>query len=180
MKRKSTAGIQCLLPSNRSCSFLVFHSGLFHRKQCQRLVFSWLVQRSQLPKDSPNLTVSEGYCSVIKTKNISLTRIIDLTFRLCIQPSADCLPNHALGAESLSIIFNEPVVTSRSPPEMSWPFSFVANRMSIPPEEAEKMFRVKINMTCLSTVYEMGPFPVNFIHDMCGFNPILDGADIRS
>ncbi len=35
-------------------------------------------------------------------------------------------------------------------------------------------------MTCLSTVYEMGPFPVKFIHDMCGFNPILDGADIRS
>ncbi|PBK79386.1 hypothetical protein ARMGADRAFT_137071 [Armillaria gallica] len=71
-------------------------------------------------------------------------------------------------------------MTSQSPPEISWPFSFVANGMPIPPEEAEKMFRVKINMTCLSTVYEIRPFPVNFIHNMCGFNPILDGADIRS
>ncbi len=71
-------------------------------------------------------------------------------------------------------------MTSRSPPEISWPFSFVANGTPILPEEAEKLSRVKINMTCLSTVYEMGPFPVNFIHDMCGFNPILDGADIRS
>ncbi len=42
------------------------------------------------------------------------------------------------------------------------------------------MFRVKINMTCLSMVYEIEPSPVNFIHDMCDFNPILDGADIRS
>ncbi len=53
-----------LLPPNQSCAFLVFHSGLFHQKQRQRLVFSWLVQRSQLPKDPHNLTVSEGYVAL--------------------------------------------------------------------------------------------------------------------
>ncbi|SJL18253.1 uncharacterized protein ARMOST_21835 [Armillaria ostoyae] len=64
---------------------------------------------------------------------------------------------------------------------MSWPFRFIANGISIPPEDVEEIFRVRINMTCYSTVYVMGTFPFNSIHELstiCGFKPTLDGADI--
>ncbi|PBK58727.1 hypothetical protein ARMSODRAFT_1034391 [Armillaria solidipes] len=139
----------------------------FHRKHPQRLVFSWLAQRSLLSKDPHNSSsVSE-----------------DLTFCLRIQPSTNCMPSHALGVDSLSIIFTVPVITSRSPPEMSWPFRFIANGISIPPEDVEEIFRVRINMTCYSTVYVMGTFPFNSIHELstiCGFKPTLDGAEISN
>ncbi len=64
---------------------------------------------------------------------------------------------------------------------MSWPFRFVVNGIPIRPEEVEEIFRVRIHMTCYSTLCVMGTFLFNSIHELnaiCGFNPALDGADI--
>ncbi len=130
-----------------------------------------------MPKDLHNLSgMSEGYCSVIRMKYLVDAWTIDLTFCLRIQPSTNRLLSHALGVCSLSIIFTVPVIISLSPPEMSWPFRFVANGIPIPPEEVEEIFQIRIHMTCYSTVYVMGTFPFNSIHELnaiCGFNPAL-------
>ncbi len=53
-------------------------------------------------------------------------------------------------------------------------FRFVANGIPILPEEVEEIFRVRIHMTCYSTVYVMGTFPFDSIHELnaiCGSIP---------
>ncbi len=110
---------------------------------------------------------------------------IELEFRIFIHSCENYLPNYMVGAASLSIIFKAPIITSKSPSKMSWPFSFVVDGVPMSPEEVEEMFQVCINMSCEVDSYEMWRFDAGLphIHElsaMCGFDPALDGADICS
>ncbi|KAK0451259.1 uncharacterized protein EV420DRAFT_730027 [Desarmillaria tabescens] len=159
-----TTSIHWSLSPNQIYSFSVFPSD---RKNYQRLAFSWFAQ---------TLLKEQGPYPISDLRE-------DVTFYLHIQPNINSLPKHDLDTLSVSVIFNAPAITSRSPSEMSWPFSFVANGTPIPPEEAEQILSARIDMSAQLVSYKIqaiegAPARVRELAAMCGFDPVLEGADI--
>ncbi|PBK79390.1 hypothetical protein ARMGADRAFT_137266 [Armillaria gallica] len=158
--RQSTV-IPCLLSPNQSYSFSLFPSDYTHSKDRRRLVFSWFVQGVRVGLND----LDTG-----------------LTFHLHVQPDhVHSLRKHDL---SLSIAFTAPDIGLGLQPDstISWPFSFFANGIPILPEEAEEMFRVRIQMHAHRDYYRLPPdsahrcFPE--LSAMCGFDPALNGVDV--
>ncbi len=87
---------------------------------------------------------------------------IELEFWISICPHKNHLPNHIVGVASLSIICKAPVITSQSPPRMSWPFSFVIDGVPMSLKEVEEMFQVSISMGCQVDLYEMWRYDAGF------------------
>ncbi|PBK80337.1 hypothetical protein ARMGADRAFT_80163 [Armillaria gallica] len=166
--RKSTAGCQSFLSPNQTYHFQLDHKTCDNPEHTYQLVLSWLVQRLMLPNYHSELDFSQ-----------------ELSFWIIIHPCKNYLPNHMVEAASLSIICKAPVITSQSPPKMSWPFSFVVDGVPMSPKEVEEMFRIRIDMGCQSNGYNMWEFNAGSpdiceLSAMCGFDPALNGADICS
>ncbi len=141
-------------------------------------MFSWFVQGVREGLND----LDTGSCAVTEIIFLPDASDLGLTFHLHVQPDhAHSSPNHDL---KLSVGFTAPDVGLRlqSDSVISWPFSFFGNGIPILPEEAEEMFRVRIQMRARRDYFRLPPYSAHRcfpeLGAMCGFDPALEGSDI--